>query len=132
MSTTMKLLDLKYGRECAFDPAIFVASTWRPEHYTSVMTLPLVEMLGHTVVELAEEVVVMTHEHSWMSQHRRSVFQGDILHMGEITWLYINMEHAPIFAGAGMRVIQLPSWDKAGVVEITQTLPEEESACVTH
>lgn len=113
--TTLSYLE----SERKFEPEPWLAGEWDEDWYCDITQMPLAEMLGNTVIGLAEDWLKLTKAQEWVQQYRRSLVPGDIFWIADVPWLFILQEHATKFKAAGMRIERLRAWPAAAIVELT-------------
>jgi len=94
-----------------------------PEWYYLVRQMPLAEMLGRDIGELADELIVMTSSAPWRSQQRRPIMCGDIICNGRDPWMYVKLEDIDEHVNQ-LTLLKLKSWPKYGLLSLPRTCVE--------
>jgi hypothetical protein len=111
-----------------FKPDLFVTGQWQEDWYATVLEMPVREMLGESVLQLAEELLLMTAAPDWVEAERRPVKVGDMFGVEASRWLFIFTNQSAPFVEAGMDIRQLHAWPQAAVVQLTEPTKEPVNA----
>lgn len=119
-----KAMSLLYlADNVAFDVHKMFAGVWTPEWYYLVRQMPLAEMRGVDVLELAEELIQLTISADWCKQQRRPVMCGDIVCRGRDPWMYVKTEDLDKTTSRFSR-IRLVAWPDYSVVSLPRDAVE--------
>lgn len=85
----------------------FIGAVWRPAWYNPVLRIPLCEMLSKTPPELAEELVRMSHEDTWVQRYKRPMRLGDRFTIADVNWIFTPARDGPVLTAAGLPTLKL-------------------------
>ena len=103
-----------------YSPQHITAGTLSPEWYAKVYEAPAREMMGHTPVEIAEELLQMASSGQWAAHLTRAMHYGDLFALGGGEWVFVPAADAPALKDGGFDTLVLPSWPKVAIVNTKQ------------
>lgn len=110
---------LRYlGTPYHYEAQSFIDATWRPDWFSCVFACPVIEMLGKTPREIAEELVRMVGTTEWVKQHKRPIRHGDLFTLDEAEWVFIPSKDIPTFTAASTPTFKLTDWPHTAIAQV--------------